>query len=383
MIGVVGGGQLAMLLVEAGEKRDVDVVVQTAAKTDPAAKKTNQVILSEPTNPVGTKLLAEKSRLITFENEWVDISSLLSLENSGVSFVPRLQSIRPLINKITQRELLNSLDIHCPDWLPIPLEKPLGIDLPADWGFPLMAKAAKGGYDGKGNKKIKTKEDLDSFLTENNSDEWLIEEWIEYEKELALVGSRDRTGKIRFFPIVETFQSNHVCDWVLVPGTNEYDLNLFAINIFSSIVNELNYVGVLAIEFFYGDYGLLINEIAPRTHNSAHFSIEACSSSQFDQYVCISSGILPPEIKMNCEGAIMINLLGLKKNFPISMETRIKMLSEIEGSNIHCYGKSREILGRKMAHITFLLNGKTYSERYDEAQVLLTMVRDIWPSPNT
>ena len=245
-----------------------------------------------------------------------------------------------------------------------------------------MAKTNKGGYDGKGNRKIKTKEDLDSFLTENSSNEWLIEEWIEYEKELALVGSRDRTGKIRFFPIVETFQSNHVCDWVLAPGTNEYDLNLFAINIFSSIVNELNYVGVLAIEFFYGDNGLLINEIAPRTHNSAHFSIEACTSSQFDQYVCISSGIMPPEIKMNCEGAIMINLLGLKKNFPISMETRIKMLSEIEGSNIHCYGKSREILGRKMAHITYLLNGKTYSERYDEAQILLTMVRDIWPSPN-
>ena len=149
MIGVVGGGQLAMLLVEAGKKRDVDVVVQTAAQTDPAAKKTNQVILQDPTNPVGTKLLAEKSHLITFENEWVDISSLLSLENKGVSFVPKLQSIRPLINKITQRELLNSLDIPCPDWFPIPLEKKTKIDLPADWTFPLMAKAAKGGYDGK------------------------------------------------------------------------------------------------------------------------------------------------------------------------------------------------------------------------------------------
>ena len=194
-----------------------------------------------------------------------------------------------------------------------------------------MAKSNKGGYDGKGNKKIKTKEDLDSFLNENNSDEWLIEEWIDYEKELALVGSRDQNGKIRFFPIVETFQANHVCDWVLSPAATDYDLNSFALNIFSSIVNELNYVGVLGIEFFYGVKGLLINEIAPRTHNSAHFSIEACSSSQFDQYVCISSGITPPEIKMNCEGSIMINLLGLKKNFPISIETRIKLLSEIHG----------------------------------------------------
>ena len=136
MIGVVGGGQLAMLLVEAGKKRDVDVVVQTAAKTDPAAKKTNQVVLFNPTNAEGTKLLAEKTRLITFENEWIDIPSLLSLQNNGVSFVPRLQSIKPLINKITQRELLNSLDIPCPDWFSIPLEKSSKLEIPSDWEFP-------------------------------------------------------------------------------------------------------------------------------------------------------------------------------------------------------------------------------------------------------
>ena len=133
MIGVVGGGQLAMLLVEAAKKRDVDVVVQTAAKTDPAAKKTKQVVLNDATNAEGTKLLADKSRSITFENEWVDIPSLLSLQNNGVSFIPRLKSIRPLINKITQRELLSSLDIPCPDWLPLPLEKTSEIDLPDGW----------------------------------------------------------------------------------------------------------------------------------------------------------------------------------------------------------------------------------------------------------
>ena len=160
MIGVVGGGQLAMLLVEAGKKRDVDVVVQTAAKTDPAAKKTKQVILQDPKNAEGTKLLAEKSSLITFENEWVDIPSLLFLQNNGISFVPKLQSISPLINKISQRELLNSLDIPCPDWLPIHLEKVSEIDLPADWAFPLMAKAAKGGYDVKGTKIIRNLKEL-------------------------------------------------------------------------------------------------------------------------------------------------------------------------------------------------------------------------------
>ena len=106
MIGGVGGGQLAMLLVEAGKKRDVDVVVQTSVKSDPAAKRTNLVVLDDPTNAEGTKLLAEKSHFITFENEWIDIPSLLSLQNNGVSFIPRLQSLLPLVNKINQRKLL-------------------------------------------------------------------------------------------------------------------------------------------------------------------------------------------------------------------------------------------------------------------------------------
>ena len=151
-----------------------------------------------------------------------------------------------------------------------------------------MIKSYKGGYDGKGNIKINTKEDLNDFFVETNSDEWIIEEWVDYKNEFALVGSRDFDGTIRFFPVVETFQKNNICDWVLSPAEIDYDLDTFAKNIFSSIVNELDYVGVMGIEFFYGDKGLLINEIAPRTHNSAHFSIEACSSSQFDQYVCIS-----------------------------------------------------------------------------------------------
>ena len=380
-LGIIGGGQLALMIAEAARNRGLKVCVQTKSTADPAVTKADHVIEADPLRVKGNKVLIEECEKIIFENEWIKIEKLNSLETKNM-FVPSLEAIKPLVDRISQKKLLERMNIPTPKWLSIKEFRNLNDEEIADWKFPLMLKSYKGGYDGKGNKKINSKEELDLFLTKNNLDEWLLEEWVDYKNELALVGSRDSDGEIRFFPIVETFQKNNVCDWVLSPAQINYDLKLFAINIFSSIVNELNYVGVLAIEFFYGDNGLLINEIAPRTHNSAHFSIEACTSSQFDQYVCISSGIMPPEIKMNCEGAIMINLLGLRKNFPISMETRIKMLSEIEGSNIHCYGKSREILGRKMAHITFLLNGKTHSERYDEAQVLLTMVRDIWPSPN-
>ena len=380
-LGIIGGGQLALMLTEAAKNRGLEVCVQTKSASDPAAFKADYVIEADPLQTNGNKSLINECEKIIFENEWIKIDKLNLIDTKNI-FIPSLDAIKPLVDRISQKKLIDSINIPSPKWISIKDLKRLSEEEIKNWSFPLMAKSNKGGYDGKGNKKIKTKEELNSFLNENNSDEWLIEEWIDFENELALVGSRDHNGKIRVFPIVETFQSNHVCDWVLSPASTEYDLNLFALNIFSSIVNQLNYVGVLGIEFFYGVNGLLINEIAPRTHNSAHFSIEACSSSQFDQYVCISSGITPPEIKMNCEGAIMINLLGLKKDFPTSIEARIKMLSKINGSNLHLYGKSQETPGRKMAHITFLLNGKTHLERYEESQEILTKVRGIWPSPN-
>ena len=380
MIGVVGGGQLAMLLIEAGKKRNVDVVVQTAAKTDPAAKKTNQLVLHDPTNPVGTKLLAEKTRLITFENEWVDISSLLSLENNGVSFVPRLQSIRPLINKITQRELLNSLDIPCPDWLAIPLKKSTEIDLPADWGFPLMAKAAKGGYDGKGTKIIKNLKQLQEFLSVEREGQWMLEKWISFDKELSIVSSRDSKGIVRSLPIVETYQSKQVCDWVLAPADINHDVDLMVRNIAASLLAELQYVGVIAIEFFYGSEGLLVNEIAPRTHNSGHFSIDACSSSQFDQQICITSGINVPMPEMLVNGALMANLLGLQSNYPTSLTQRLDNLRGIPGLNVHWYEKEEEKKGRKLGHVTYLLNDKNALSRKKEALDVLQTIRSIWPT---
>ena len=380
MIGVVGGGQLAMLLIEAGKKRNVDVVVQTAAKTDPAAKKTNQLVLHDPTNPVGTQLLAEKTRLITFENEWVDISSLLSLENNGVSFVPRLQSIRPLINKITQRELLNSLDIPCPDWLAIPLKKSTEIDLPADWGFPLMAKAAKGGYDGKGTKIIKNLKQLQEFLSVEREGQWMLEKWISFDKELSIVASRDSKGIVRSLPIVETYQSKQVCDWVLAPADINHDVDLMVRNIAASLLAELQYVGVIAIEFFYGSEGLLVNEIAPRTHNSGHFSIDACSSSQFDQQICITSGINVPMPEMLVNGALMANLLGLQSNYPTSLTQRLDDLRGIPGLNVHWYEKEEEKKGRKLGHVTYLLNNKDALSRKKEALDVLQTIRSIWPT---
>ena len=380
-LGIIGGGQLALMLTEAAKNRGLKVCIQTKSSNDPAAFKADFVIEADPLKVKGNKELIKKCEKIIFENEWIKVEKLKLIDSKNI-FVPSLESMNPLVDRISQKKLIDRMNLPSPRWISIKEFKNLENKEIENWHFPLMLKSYKGGYDGKGNTKINTKEDLNSFLAEAKSDEWLIEEWVDYKNELALVGSRDFDGKIRFFPISETYQKNNVCDWVLSPFKINYSLETFALNVFSSIVNELNYVGVLGIEFFYGDKGLLINEIAPRTHNSAHFTIEACSSSQFDQYICISSGIETPEIRMLSEGSLMINLLGLKNKFPLPIEERIKLLTQIEGSSFHWYGKSKETVGRKMAHITFLLNAKDHLGRLKESEELLTKVREIWPSPN-
>ena len=379
-IGIIGGGQLALMLVEAAKERDIKVCIQTKSNDDPAALKADKVINADPLQIKGNKTLIKNCEKVIFENEWVKIEKLKQL-GSEVFFIPDLDSLDPLVDRISQKRFIDKLNLPSPKWLPIKHFKNLDGEDIKIWKFPMMAKSFKGGYDGKGNKKISNKDELDIFLNLNTSEEWIIEEWIDYEKEIALIGSRDKDGVIRVFPLVETFQSNNVCHWVLSPAETSYEINLFAYNIFSSIVNELNYVGVLGIEFFFGKSGLLINEIAPRTHNSGHFSIEACNSSQFDQQICISSGIQPPDIKMNSKGALMINLLGLRKNHSLNIEDRINQLSNINGANIHWYGKSKETFGRKMGHITFLLDENNHEKRCEKANLLKKEVNDIWPSP--
>ena len=123
----------------------------------------------------------------------------------------------------SKKILIERLNLPSPRWKPIEEFKSLNDEEIEYWNFPLMIKSYKGGYDGKGNIKINTREDLNSFFVETNSEEWIIEEWVDYKNEFALVGSRDFDGTIRFFPVVETFQKNNICDWVLSPAEIDYD----------------------------------------------------------------------------------------------------------------------------------------------------------------
>ena len=379
MIGVVGGGQLARMLVQAAAQRDVPIAVQTSDPADPAAGLASRLVAADPRDVAGTRELVVGCDGITFENEWVNIDALLPLEQQGVRFQPSLAALSPLVDKLSQRQLLDDLAIPSPPWCPLSLISPAQPALPQGWTFPVMAKASRGGYDGKGTVVLLDIDGLVQLLRAVPADDWLLESWVDYELELALVVSRDQRGRIRHFPLVQTHQHQQVCDWVLAPAPVDPSVAALAYNVAASLMTKLGYVGVLALEFFYGPAGLQVNEIAPRTHNSGHFSIEACTSSQFDQQLCIAAGLPVPDPELKSRGALMVNLLGLDPERHPPLDQRLEALEAMPGLHLHWYGKSPETPGRKLGHVTLLLEGDTLLKRRDEAESALAAIRRIWP----
>ena len=380
MIGVVGGGQLARMLVQAAAERHVPIAVQTPSGQDPASEGATRQVSADPRDVAGTRDLVQGCCGVTFENEWVDIAALRPLERQGVCFSPGLKALSPLVDKLSQRQLLDELAIPAPPWCALTEISPSQPALPKGWRFPVMAKASRGGYDGKGTLALHSIEELAQLLRRVEADDWLLESWVDFERELALVVSRDRQGRVRSFPLVETHQHRQVCDWVLAPAPADQSIEALAYNVAVSLLTKLDYVGVLALEFFFGLDGLQVNEIAPRTHNSGHFSIDACNSSQFDQQLCIVAGLPVPMPELISNGALMVNLLGLEGAAPL--DERLTALRQLPDAHLHWYGKTPETPGRKLGHVTVLLPGPDADARAEQSSQALRHVRAIWPNPS-
>ena len=435
-IGIVGGGQLAWMLAQAARRDGVELHVQTPSAQDPAAALATSVVQADVRDVAGTAELARRCSTISFENEWVDLDGLAPLAASGVAFVPSLDALRPLVCKRSQRELLQRLNLPSPRWFPLEQVKAELADrqasaaagqggdgaggggggeatgqagpvsgsgsdgpqasasgsapidrhtLPDGFGYPVMAKAASGGYDGRGTAVLHNDDDLDELLGRVDPASWIVEEFVNFEQELAVVAARDAEGEVVVFPLVQTHQHGQVCDWVLAPVEASHALEQAVRNIAASLLTSLQYVGVLAIEFFYGRGGLLINELAPRTHNSGHYSIEACNLSQFEQQLRVVAGQTAQEPDLVVPGALMVNLLGFEDRDAADPSddyaSQRDALAALPDAHLHWYGKTGASIGRKLGHITLLLRQSDPSTRRQEAMERLEQVRQNWPLP--
>ncbi|MFZ9973353.1 MAG: 5-(carboxyamino)imidazole ribonucleotide synthase [Vulcanococcus sp.] len=408
-IGIVGGGQLAWMLAEAARRRGVELHVQTPGAHDPAVSLATSVIQADVRDVEATRQLAERCSAVSFENEWVDLDGLAPLVADGVCFLPNLEALRPLVCKRSQRELLNRFNLPSPAWFPLervhePPEPPAAHDpadgsqapsvpdtvsdqpqLPQGFTYPLMAKAASGGYDGKGTAVLRSDADLEALLGRVDPTNWIVEEFVSFELELAVVAARDQFGDVVCLPVVQTHQHQQVCDWVLAPYEASHALQQAVRNMAASLLTALNYVGVLSIELFYGPRGLMINELAPRTHNSGHYSIEACDSSQFDLQLLAVAGQQLSEPALQAAGALMVNLLGFEdrdSDDPAgAYGSQRQALAALPDAHLHWYGKAGSSVGRKLGHVTVLLQQANPEDRRQEAMARLEQVRQIWPLP--
>ncbi|MEO1003889.1 MAG: 5-(carboxyamino)imidazole ribonucleotide synthase [Cyanobacteria bacterium J06638_7] len=410
-IGVVGGGQLAWMLAAAARELKLPLLVQTPNADDPATRLASAVIPGGVRDLQATQRLAQRCSAITFENEWVDLAGLAPLAAQGVTFVPSLTALEPLVCKRSQRELLRRLNLPSPPWLPLadllvgpqpaghhrragdPAGSPAGGgDTPAGasqpsglrpgWAFPLMAKAASGGYDGKGTVLVGDGAELQALLERVDPRQWFVEPVVAFEQELSQLACRDRAGRVLCYPLVRTHQHRQVCDWVLAPALVPHALQAYARNIAASLLTALDYVGVLSIEFFHGPAGLQVNEIAPRTHNSGHVTIEAAHTSQFAQQARIVAGLPMGPVGLKVPGALMVNLLGFEQRdhtAPGDYQAERRALAALPGAQLHWYGKSAVAAGRKLGHVTLLLDGPDAAALEDQARERLAAVRALWP----
>lgn len=372
-VGVIGGGQLAQMLGLTAQRLGIQLVVQTPQATDPAVAMASGVVLGAIEDGETTRDLAARVEVITFENEFVDLDSLQPLRDQGIQFRPDLSSLRPLLDKYSQRQFLQSLGLPTPRFVCIEPDSDL---LPAaDWiSFPVILKARRHGYDGQGTQVIQTEAQLQTIRRQSGDTQWLLEEKIPFAQELAVVAARSATGQISIFPIVETQQQQQVCRRVLIPAEISEMLQEQIRAMVTRILEHLQVVGLFGVELFLvTERQVLINEISPRTHNSGHYTLEACQVSQFEQHLRAVCDLPLQNPALTCGAAVMVNLLGLLEGESGYGEKQ-ERLEQIPGAHLHWYGKVPSRPGRKLGHVTVCLEQRANRQQLLELAMELEAI---------
>lgn len=358
-VGVIGGGQLAWMMGPGAKALGLELRVQTPAKTDPAVAIAAAAIVADVADVAGTTALAAQCDVITFENEFIDCQGLQPLADQGTVFRPGLEVLALVLDKGHQRRFFEQAG------LPNPRYQSLGEGETLDTlmtkaqaiGFPLVMKTRRLGYDGYGTFMVHDGTELQDAWETTQRSPVLLEEFVPFKQELAIMVARSAAGDIALYPTVETQQVNQICRRVIAPARVSPAVATTMAELGRTVVEQLNLVGLVGIEcFLTDDDRVLINEIAPRPHNSGHYTLDACATSQFEQLLrAISDRPLGPTT-LTCDQAVMVNLLGLDAPDAVH-QSRLGALKAYPQAQVYWYGKAPRP-GRKLGHVTLGLGAK-------------------------
>lgn len=375
-VGIIGGGQLAWMMAPGAKALGLKLVVQTPGLQDPAVKIADQVVQGAIADAATTARLATHCDVITFENEFVDLPALRQLAAQGVIFYPPLTALAPILDKWDQRTAFEQWGVPTPSFAAVTAHSTA--ETLSQFGFPVVLKARRHGYDGQGTFVIPDVATLQQTLVGAAPDQWLLEEFVPFERELAIMAARSSaaTGhQTVVYPLVETQQVNQVCQRVFVLPEWKSSVVSEAGAIAHTILEKLDYVGVLGIELFLTAAGQLsVNELAPRTHNSGHYTLDACHTSQFEQQLRAVSDLPLGDPALHCAGAVMVNLLGFESATSDYAEKQA-LLRQVPEAQVYWYGKGEARVGRKLGHVTVPLHT---GQGRPEAEAIAQQIEQIW-----
>lgn len=350
-VGVLGGGQLGRMMAEAGHRLGIKLaVLDPGSSSSPAGQIAEVSVEGSFNDEEKVMQLASISDLVTTEIEHVNASALAKLEASGKIVHPSASTIATIQDKYQQKVHLAAVGIPLPEFMEINSVadcKIAGIR----YGFPFMLKKRRLAYDGYGNCVVKTADDIEMAYEKLGGKELYAEKWQKFTKELAVMVVRSKDGVVSY-PVVETIQENNICHIVVAPAQVPENVLNEAMAVAKKAIASFSGYGIFGVEMFQLlDDSIVLNEIAPRPHNSGHYTMEACDHDQFEMHLRAVLGLPCPTPIMRTKVAMMVNVLGRD-----SMDETMILLRKamtIPGAAVHWYGKKESRKGRKMAHLTY------------------------------
>jgi len=348
-IGVIGGGQLARMMFLEARRMGYRVAVLASDENEPAAQLADATVVGAVDDAEAAERLAEMSDVVTIDTEHVPASILarlgaLTLVRPGAAVLQTIQDRR------SQREFLDGIGAPQPVCRPVDSLATLE-EAAAVVGYPCVLKTRRSGYDGKGQSKIRSEADLERAWNAVGQRPAMLERFIDFDFEISVLLARRPSGEVAFYPIAHNVHQRHILHTTIAPAPLGPELQERARRIAGRIATELGHVGMIAVEMFVvGGSQLLVNEIAPRPHNSGHYTFGACATSQFEQHVRAVAD-LPLGDTSLARPAACVNLLG---DLWQGGEPDWSKVTDEPTARLHLYGKSDARPGRKMGHVLFV-----------------------------
>jgi len=348
-LGILGGGQLGRMLIQEAINFNVNIHILDPDKHAPCRNLCNRFVNGALNDFDTVYAFGKGLDMLTIEIEKVNVDALEKLEEEGVLVYPQSRIIRLIQDKGLQKQFFKQNDIPTAPFQLISSKENLAT---ASLSLPYIQKLRKDGYDGRGVKKIVTESDVATAFEAPS----LIEQWVDFEKELAIIVSRNENGEVATFPCVEMeFNPEaNLVEFLISPSTLPFEIQQRAELLAKKIAEDLQIIGLLAVELFLTKDGqLLVNELAPRPHNSGHQSIEGNFTSQFAQHLRAIFN-LPPGNTATRSNAVMVNLLGEAGHEGLARYEGIEDVLAMEGVYLHLYGKKYTKPFRKMGHVCII-----------------------------